>query len=93
MEDILKWLTKDPTGQKVMYGIVIVVALIALYALCSTLKWAAQNMKMLMGGGLLIGGLVFAGIYFEFGMEMWIVVAVIIVGAVGGLGFAMTMKD
>ncbi len=38
-----EWLTSDPVGQKVGLGVVVVVALIVLYFVLRSMRWAAAR--------------------------------------------------
>ena len=93
MADPLVWLTSDPTGKKVGAGIAVVGVIAVLYIVMSVMKFTAQHFKLVMGGAILVGGGIYAGIFFQVGWQVWLVIGVVSLAAIAGIGFAMTMKD
>ena len=62
-------------------------------ASASMLKWAGENIKPLMFAALVIGGIVYLGIIFNVGWEIWAVFIGICIATVGAIGFAMANKQ
>lgn len=73
VSDAMNWLTQDPVGQKVALGLGVVAAMVALYFVLRSLRWAAARWKPLFGGALVIAGLFYGGmVVFNMGPLAWI---------------------
>ena len=91
--DAFSWLTQDPIGKKVGIGLLIALGIVAIYAAASMLKWAGENIKPLMFCALVIGGVVYLGILFNVGWEIWAIFGGICLATLGAIGFAMANKQ
>ena len=86
-----EWFTTDPVGQKVGLGVVVVVALIVLYFVLRSMRWAAARWKSMLGLAVVLA-LVYYGVVFVFNLGFigWIVAGMVAFGAFLGIALMMT---
>ncbi len=88
--DWLNWLLHNPAGKRVGLAIAIAAALVALYLLLRTLRWAAARIKPLM----LIAATIGAGIWIAQTLDpspmTWAVIGITALGALIAWALAQT---
>ena len=89
IEGIMNWIKSDP---RVMIGLGVVVGLIVLYFILRGLKFVAEHLKGITWALVVIGGIIFFGLYMKFTWVGWAGVGIIIVCGVAGFGFAMSSR-
>ncbi len=89
IESITNWITSD---QRVMIGVGVVVGLVVLYLVLRSLKFVAEHLKGIIWALIVIGGIIFFGLYMNFTWVGWAGVGVLILCCVAGFGFALSSR-
>ena len=89
IEGITNWIKSDP---RVMIGVGVVVGLIVLYFVFRSLQFVAAHLKGITWAMIVIGGIIFVGLYMKFIWVGWAGVGIIIVCCVAGFGFALSSR-
>ena len=91
MQQWVDWFTQDTVGRGVALGVGVVLALILLFILLKSMKWAAARWKMLFGVAVALGALYYVGMMvIAAGPMWWIVGGFIVLGGFFGIALFMT---
>lgn len=89
IESITNWIKSDP---RVMIGVGVVVGLVVLYLVLRSLKFVAEHLKGITWAMIVIGAIIFFGLYMQFTWVGWAGVGIVIVCCVAGFGFALSSR-